>query len=281
MIGLTNTQILNHKEGRLGNQLFRVATIIGESEKKNIDYFIPKEWEHVEKFPNLKNVYSISDINKNITNHYSEPKFGFNEIPYNGGLLSIHGYFQSYKFFEGVEDKIIDSFRFYSENTEMVKYNFNSGKKRLCVHVRHGDFYDRNTGGGHKGNENYHPVMTLKYYENALNFILDRTKIDEILVFTDHPETKDFIVNEFDKFNLPLVYFDYSDDYFSDFISQTLCDHFIIPNSTFSWWSSFLSTKNDNKIVCCPNENDWLGVSYSNFDVSTLLPPSWFRIPQN
>ena len=77
-----------------------------------------------------------------------------------------------------------------------------------------------------------------------------------------------------------MVYFDYSDDYINDFIAQSLCDHFIIPNSTYSWWSSFLS-KNENKIICCPREEDWFGPGYSHMDRSTLLPLNWKRIKQN
>jgi hypothetical protein len=76
-----------------------------------------------------------------------------------------------------------------------------------------------------------------------------------------------------------VIYFDYSDDFINDFISQMLCDHFIIANSTFSWWSSFLS-KNENKIVCCPKEEDWLGPLYKHYDRSTLLPLNWKRISQ-
>jgi hypothetical protein len=46
MIGLTNTEILHHEKGRFGNQLFRIGAVIGESMKRNVEYYIPKEWEH-------------------------------------------------------------------------------------------------------------------------------------------------------------------------------------------------------------------------------------------
>ena len=43
---------------------------------------------------------------------------------------------------------------------------------KLCVHVRWGDIYDRETGGGHKGFEKWHPTMSLNYYDNAISFVL-------------------------------------------------------------------------------------------------------------
>jgi hypothetical protein len=52
MIGLTNTEILHHEKGRFGNQLFRIGAVVGESIKRSIDYYIPKEWEHSSLFPN-------------------------------------------------------------------------------------------------------------------------------------------------------------------------------------------------------------------------------------
>ncbi len=277
MKGFTNLQILDHTQGRFGNQLFRVSTIIGMALKNNSEYYIPIEWEHSDLFPNLKNKISKFEIDKNIKKKHNEVSFAYHDIPYfEDELLEIVGYFQSYKYFEGNDSVIKNSF-LINKNSN---YDFSEDKIRLCIHVRHGDFYDKNVGGGHKGNEEYHPVMTINFYINSINKILSLTKIDEFLVFTDHPETKNFIFGEFEIFNIPIKYFDYSDDYISDFIAQKNCDHFIIPNSTFSWWSSFLSEKNKNKIVCCPMESDWLGPRYSHFDKSTLLPKDWLRIEQ-
>jgi hypothetical protein len=91
--------------------------------------------------------------------------------------------------------------------------------------------------------------------------------------------SKDFIFGKFEKFGVKVVYFDYDSDYITDFVSQSLCQHFVIANSTFSWWSSFLS-KNKNKIVCCPKEEDWFGSAYTQHDRSALLPINWKRINQ-
>lgn len=279
MKGLTSLEILHHQKGRFGNQLFRIGTIIGESLKRNSEYFIPSEWEHSKLFPNLKNVISSHDINQQITSTHREPTFAYHNIPDTSGILKIEGYFQSWKFFEGYDDKIRESLSFSDDLIEKASSRMSKDTIKLCLHVRWGDIYDRKTNGGHKGVENYHPVMTLQYYENALNYVLSETKIDEILVFTDNTDTKEFIEGKFEKFGVKVVYFDYSDDFINDFISQSLCNHFIIANSTFSWWSSFLS-KGEDKIVCCPKEEDWFGPSYSHMDRSTLLPLNWKRIPQ-
>ena len=279
MKGLTSLEILHHQKGRFGNQLFRVGTIIGESLKRNVSYFIPSEWEHSLIFPNLKNVMPYNQIRQEISMSHHEPTFAYHDIPDTSNILEITGYFQSWKFFEGFENEVRHDLTFSDNLVKSALSKMSKDTVKLCVHVRWGDVYDRKTGGGHKGVENFHPVMTLKYYENAIEYILSETKIDEILVFTDNTDTKEFITGKFEKFGINVVYFDYSDDFISDFVCQSLCDHFIIANSTFSWWSSFLC-KNENKIVCCPNEKDWFGPSYSHMDRSTLLPLNWKRISQ-
>lgn len=280
MKGLTSLEILNHRNGRFGNQLFRIGTLIGQSIKNNTEYYIPSEWEHCNLFPNLKNKVPVNEIKKHITGTHRESKFGYHEIPKTSGILELIGYFQSFKFFEEHEEIVKRELTFVDFLFEKSQIKMSKNSVKLCIHVRWGDIYDRKMNGGHKGVENFHPVMSLKYYENAIEYIISNTKIDEILVFTDNVDTKEFILGKFEKFGIPINYFDYSDDFILDFVCQSLCDHFIIANSTFSWWSSFLS-KNENKIICSPKEEDWFGPSYSHLDRSTLLPHNWKKIPQN
>ena len=55
----------------------------------------------------------------------------------------------------------------------------------------------------------------------------------------------------------------------------SMCKNFILSNSTFSWWSAYLS--NNDGTVYCPSS--WFGPEYYYLDTNDLLPIQWTRIP--
>jgi hypothetical protein len=58
---------------------------------------------------------------------------------------------------------------------------------------------------------------------------------------------------------------------------MTLCDDFIIANSSYSWWGAWLS-KNPNKKVIAPIQ--WFGATgyTKDHDTKDLIPNDWTRI---
>ncbi len=56
-------------------------------------------------------------------------------------------------------------------------------------------------------------------------------------------------------------------------IIMSTCKHFVLANSSFSWWGAWLSN-NPSKLVICPKQ--WFGDS--TIDTSDLIPPEWIRI---
>jgi hypothetical protein len=58
---------------------------------------------------------------------------------------------------------------------------------------------------------------------------------------------------------------------------MSLCDHFIIANSTFSWWASWLSISQSesDKIVICPDK--WFGPSGSK-DYQDIYCKNWIKL---
>jgi len=58
-------------------------------------------------------------------------------------------------------------------------------------------------------------------------------------------------------------------------LMMSLCQHNIIPNSTFSWWGAYFNS-NTEKIVCYPDV--WFGPAVSKRIVDDLFPESWTKI---
>jgi len=62
---------------------------------------------------------------------------------------------------------------------------------------------------------------------------------------------------------------------YADLWLMTQCQHFIIANSTFSWWGAWLAEYPD-KIVIVPGFEKREGVMYWGFQ--GLLPDSWVKL---
>ena len=71
----------------------------------------------------------------------------------------------------------------------------------------------------------------------------------------------------------PTIYVDInsSEKDYEDLRLMLHCKHFIIANSSFSWWGAWLSN-NPNKIVCAPKR--W----FRSADEGDIVPKSWIRV---
>ncbi len=145
------------------------------------------------------------------------------------------------------------------------------GVTPVLVHVRRGDFVTNAASLSLLG------VLGESYFTQGVEHIYHKLK-------ESHPETKLhlFIASEDTawveknvKFHHPVTYISRPGIYdFEELILMSHCDHFVISNSTFSWWSAWLSTS-ENKIVIAPKV--WM---QGNPSVKTddLIPASWHRI---
>ena len=62
-------------------------------------------------------------------------------------------------------------------------------------------------------------------------------------------------------------------DNLADLCMMTMCSDFIIANSSFSWWGSFLSRNPDKRIIA---PKKWFGTGYTkNHDTSDLYCNNW------
>jgi len=181
------------------------------------------------------------------------------------GNIVLDGYWQSENYFKDIKNIIIKDFTIKFEpdkkNKSMLKKirNLNS----VCIHIRRGDYIDN------EQTNKYHGCCSLKYYYNAIEMIIEKVKNPTFFVFSDDSQwTKENL-----KLEYPAVYDNINSPKkgYEDLRLMSNCKHFIIANSSFSWWGAWLSN-NHNKIVCAPKR--W----FRTKDEGDIVPKSWIRV---
>ena len=200
--------------GRLGNQMFQYASIIGIAMKNNFDYCFPLTGTEISKRFNL--TAKDETVRKKQVELYKfsfEPKMF--QLPDN---LDYCGYFQTEKYFEHCEDFIRKEYSFKEEVTEVVDEWF-AEQEYVSVHVRRGDYLDIS---------DVHPALSLDWYHEAMNYFPDK----KFLIFSDDLDwcKQTFSGHEFSPF----------DNEGQDMYAMSKCNGHIIANSSFSWWGAWL-----------------------------------------
>lgn len=255
--------------GRFGNQLFQFSAVIGIAEKLNheaffsrfnINYGFNQVLKNGVVFDAKIDIVNCFDINDNyfienlrINNNYNEPFFHFDENVFNlPDNTDINGYFQSEKYFSHCSEKILNILKI-KEDVLKISYSLipNTEKKLVGIHVRRGDYLNLSQ---------FHPWVGLEYLNNSIS-LFNSDDYHFVVCSDDYHwcneqwgNNKDFTVIK-------------SPSSYVDFAVLTLCDHHIISNSSFSWWSSYLS-KNKNKKVIAPKS--WFGESYTQNNTKDL-----------
>ena len=278
--------------GGLGNQLFQIFASMAYALEHNIKLVFPYEYKimarhtYWETFLNELKFFTTNNENHGLSNYdislfprYIErtpkytpfPKFG----QYN---VFLSGYFQSYKYFQSSRTTLFKMIRL-DKKKEMVKQKYphlfaGDDMDFISIHFRMGDYKDKRI---------YHPVMNYEYFENALRYIMEnktKTAKTRALYFCEN-EDNTYVGQKIGLLHAkyPDIEFVKVDDGIEDYeqlLIMSCLNHYIIPNSTFSWWGAYFNESND-KIVCYPSV--WFGEAYEHtHDSSDLIPPEWVQI---
>ena len=268
--------------GRLGNQMFQYAALVGIARRHGLDFSICK--------CNLE-LYKCFDIPTQIISYYnpdfvcphnleSDIIYGPYEIFLNNNeqydkLLntdfdshffntnynnkSIFGFFQNYKYFENVKSEIKNHFTFKKRYQDICDSYFRqtfSHTKVLSLHIRRTDYL----------NSSVLNQLDLNYYKKALQYFDESIPV---LVFSDDInwcESQEIFRN--DRFIIIK-----SNNTYIDLCLMSLCDYHIIANSSFSWWGSWLAK---SKKTICPK--DWFSLNYSYLDSDGLRLTNWIAL---
>ncbi len=180
----------------------------------------------------------------------------FVDFEVKGPPFISHGYFEDPRYFEPYREDLKILFTpkkpVLSKNLPFISLIRETNS--FCVSIRRGDFLDAKLS-----NLN---VCDVKYFSNAIQVIKQRVEKPVFFFFSDDiswcKNNVFHMLNDHDNF-----YFESGDDAgYEKLRLMYSCKHFVISNSTFSWWAQYLS-RNEAKIVVAPkswrkNEDDFL-----------------------
>jgi Glycosyl transferase family 11 len=178
---------------------------------------------------------------------YVEPGHTYHPIPPGARVLS--GYFQSWKYFDAYRIEIRDLLRSNeSELWERQKAKYTGG---VCVHVR--------WGGDGKVRPHIHPITSKMYYEKAMSLFPGA----RFLVFAE----PDAGIQDWDEWKGRDVTFIDEPDPLPTLFLMSLCEHFIIANSSLSL-SAYYMRENESARLVIPS--DWFGPKGPQFSLDDL-----------
>lgn len=183
------------------------------------------------------------------------------------GTTYLEGYWQSENYFKDVEATIRKDLKIIPP-TDSINLSVAESIQKceaVALHVR---FFD----GVIDEEGNNAPT---DYYSRALLEIERRVHGAHYFIFSDMPEAARIRISLPDS-RVTFVTHNKGDaNAYADLWLMTLCKHFIIANSTFSWWGAWLG-KNPGKIVIAPGYEKRDGVMWWGFD--GLLPEEWVKL---
>lgn len=174
------------------------------------------------------------------------------------------GWWQSPKYFAGVEDKLREHFTFKNQPLSISDDLFNKIKtsNSICLNVRRTDFLKVD-------NLN---TTSKTYFLNAANRMADL--IDDPVFFIFSDDVKWCAENL--KLDHPTHVVDHTHKgyKFTNYLQMmSSCKHFIIPNSSYAWWAIWLNKNEDNKVIAPKN---WFNDQTIN--TTDLVPAHWMRM---
>jgi hypothetical protein len=223
-------------------------------------------------YPKFLRMLRILGVYKLVNYFFLDKKFEESPFIFNKNLLKkkiiknilIKGFFQSEKYFIYYKKIILKLFKFPEIKNKLFQNHLDliKNKNSVAIHIRRGDYLKPKV-------KRIHGILDDNYYKKSINYIKKRVKNPIFFIFSDDIELVKKTLLFFN--DIKYIFIDTKSS-INDLNLMSNCKHFIIANSTFSWWGAWLS-KNKNKIVCAPKK--WMRAKISTPDI---IPKSWIKI---
>lgn len=230
---ITYSKLGHPRRGNLGNQLFQIASTIGLADRHGHDYAFPA-WAHNHQLRTPLPVFQGGPTGARVVleRHFHHDPEGID----GPGDVDVDGWRQSLRYWAHCEPRVRAALAFHPDVLSGLRKRFKTALSRptIAISVRRGDFVD---------NPNY-AQLPARYYVLALLERFPDWRDHNVLLFSD-----DLPYCRIHFEGLPNVHFADGLDAVGQLALMSLCRHFIVSNSTFSWWGAYLGEKEGTRVV--------------------------------
>ena len=218
--------------GRLGNQLFQIAAVVGAVNGHLSRMTLPP-WKYAKDFAGTDDLLFNKVCRRvDITNCIAETDaFQYTKItsPYQSKVLDINGYRQNRRYFSAVIHKIREIFRCPVRTQERILNKLPILRSKHCIgmHVRRGDYMSTR-------NRPIYDVCTEAYYRHGIAYWRSVGGGPVIVISDDIPWCQETFGKDSSIFFSPL------NSETDDLFALSLCPFTILSNSSFSFWGALL-----------------------------------------
>lgn len=237
--------------GRFGNQLFQIASLSGLAKEYGYAMALPT-WQYAPYFNiKLNALTALPGTTIQESEFHYTPEY-YQQLKNIKGVINLHGYFQSSKYWKTQNISFTNSFL---KQIRDKHYTFT--KPTIGIHIRRGDYI--NNPDFYLLPENYYIFALLNHFPDLKNY--------QIVLFSD-----DIAYAKIHFECLENAYFSEGLSDVEDMALMSLCDHYIVSNSTFSWWAAYLGQKEHSKVI---HPVQYFKGSKKDYNTKDFWEPDW------
>lgn len=178
------------------------------------------------------------------------------------GAVYAVGYWQDERYFQSISDQIRNHFSFSRPVTPETNDLLPSTKGAVGVQVRRGDYTNTSTS-------RVHPPQGVDFFIQSIKRLVDQHESRRIIVATDDTA---WAREHLDLPDLEIVFRSNDAPAWEDMLVLSRCDHVVISNSSFGWWSAWLGS--EERSVICPAR--WYGAR--GYEFQTPAVDHWTKL---
>lgn len=237
----------------------------GRATEKELSNFLPHS--------KVKALRKIEKVWRSKLLHYPVLNEKFNavyepRVEQSGANVYLNGFWQTEKYFKGVEKAIRTDFQFKNQlsgkNAEVASKMISGNS--VSIHVRRGDYVNC------QQTNSYHGTCSVEYYHRAIAWLSEQLDEVEFFVFSDD---LDWVKGNVRIPQATYIDWNQGKDSYLDMQLMSLCKHNVIANSSFSWWGAWLNPSLGKRVIV---PQRWFQDEQANRNAKDLIPESWIRL---